>query len=165
MGKVEDFRKHQHDHQYIGDIRQRFIDNFNYLWEKKMHDHWFDTLKEAWAFHWETFRKCLDKLGIDSRLILAATKMEAQKANTQDHAFLLKRFNQALLDHDVEIIPRIISYRKKKDFKKNGMYLKHHDEIAYFVSSAINIKGGVREGSKIIVPNRTDYLVRTNYTD
>lgn len=161
---VEDFRKKYDESRTIQEIRDQHIANFTHLWNTKMKDNWFDDRLQAWRFHGETMAKCLGKLGVDMSLIKSAAKIEKAKANSKANTFVIKQIDRAIKEKGIEVLNRLTHFKKKSEFMRNGLYLIYHGEIAYFISSVINIKGGRRRRG-IIIPGQVDYLVRTNYSD
>lgn len=79
--------------------------------------------------------------------------------------YAAKRLYQEQLDKDVQIENRDNTYAPK-DAWKSGVYIYHHNEIAYFLSAPYKRKGGYYASPHIIIPKLGEnWLILTNWDD
>lgn len=77
-----------------------------------------------------------------------------------------KRLYDEQLKKDVQIEKRDNAYASEKDFWKSGVYVYHHNEIAYFMSAPYKRKGGHYATPHIIVPHIGDkWFIQTNWNE
>jgi len=150
---AEDFRRDATEHMYLEDIKARDIDNLK-LVHQKLKEKWFDHEKVAMFFMGALTNACLSKLGIDQ------LSMMKKYPNRHQRAFLEKLIDKEMKKADVKVERRRYP---GENFWKSGIYFYHHNEIAYWISEPLRIKGGKKKSSGLIIPTNIQYLVRHNY--
>ena len=150
---AEDFRRDVTQHMYLEDIRKRDIDNLQ-LVQKDLKEHWFDKEDVAMHFMGHIVNRILMKFGVDQ-----LSMMKKFPGRTQVK-LLTKLIDKEMKKADVKVERRRYS---GEDFYRSGIYFYHHNEIAYWVSEPLMIRGGKSRSNGLILPSNIQYMVRTNY--
>ena len=150
----EDFRKDATEHMYLEDIKTRDIDNLQLVHDHEIKEYWFDKESQAMRFMGDMTNKILSRLGVDQ---LGIVKKNVNRASRK---FIEKLIDKEMKRHDVRVERRKYT---GDDWWRTGIYFYHHNEIAYFISEPIKTRGGKSKDSRLIIPSRIRYLVRTNY--
>lgn len=152
---MPDYIKDATANMYLADIKKRDIDNLG-LVRKGAKEYVFDRIDHAFIFCQKALTKGLKTLNVDQESIL---KRFGQQGSRE---LAIKIIDKAMADNDVKVEKREYP---GKDWYRSGWYVYHHNEIAYFVSLPIRVKGGKSRNEHIIVPSRIRYLVVTNVKD
>lgn len=178
---MEDFRRDVTDTMTFGQMKTRDIDNVS-LVMKACKEHVFDTVPAAMKWTNDAMQGIMLKFGIDKdRIIMEALSLpldhflvrqmqkEAKGMGRQvekiDPRRLLaaKRLDVKQKDADVHIEQR--KYTNQNDLWRSGIYVYHHNEIAYYMSAPYRRKGGHYQTPHIIVPAFGKWFILSNWKD
>lgn len=178
---TEDFRRDATEHMTFGEMKARDIDNVE-LVMKACKEVPFNSVDNAMKWTNNALQGIMLKFGIDKNGII-----ERAHKLPLDH-FLVRQFVKAYNEDpkapkplkidprrllaakwlgidqkkaDVTVEPR--EYTNQKDVWRSGIYVYHHNEIAYFLSAPYRRKGGHYASPHILVPTFGKWFILTNY--
>ena len=139
----------------LKEIQDRADDNFDLLAKTFKYYRW-PSSDRAVRFAGHVINNCLLKLGVDQPALFAKYYPKQMKK-------LHKKVQAALDKNDVCPYTKIEHGEKAQ---RSGMYILHHNELAYFVSDPIKRTRNKSLDSRIILPehlrSQVEYIVVTN---
>ena len=165
------------EHMTLGDIKKRDIDNVE-LVQKSSRERSFQSLKAATIFCGQAVKTILLKMGVDqakfyqgfaeerkrlkAKIAGATSAVSLSEATEFAKRSLVNKIDREMNRHDVKVEKR--EYTDPKRAVHSGIYIYHHNEIACFLSSPYQRKGGHYATPHIIVPSLGNWFVLTNFT-
>jgi len=176
-------------HMTLGDIKKRDIDNLE-LVVKSAKRYTFETQQQAEYFMGECVNKALKRMGVDQPALIAKYQSQGRQVviNQIDKVMAandVKAENREYGRRALQVLKRAKEYEligdevsakalqdlakatgeKIEDLWRSGLYLYHHNEIAYFVSRPMAVAGGKYRDAHIIIPGERTYIVTTNFRE
>jgi len=140
-----------------GDANHRFIME-QCRWER------FEKPQEAGVYHWESWRRCMKKLGVQ------AMEQFWKDSDPRDSHKSQWAFAKAMRNCEREMVEKRIAVESTSPDRRQrflaqglhheiGKYVYYQGDIAYFIS---DVQAKIRRRGQLILPGQVDFCIFTN---